>query len=638
MRSLTAAISIAVCAALFAAFTPARLVAQDPETPSAAAAGTLQAEALRRFRDIHERMQRLQLVKAEREPEEAKTLADGNRFIQERALTDAMDEVSKLIEGQRYDEALERMDRVQTDLTALLELLLNRERDLEAKLQEIKRLEDYKKRVEELLDQQRQQKDAAARSEELQKQLEAAEAAKAELDQLLADQQALRDAAAKPATDAAAMEQMAKRQEDLKARAENLVPKLKELEKKSDDAGAKKPGESKPSEPKDGKPNAGKPGGGSCAGSCQSAAGKMGEAGQQMQKKAPQRAVEDMDAAAKKLQEARDQLEKLAEEAKRKLMQLPFDQQAKAQEKTRIDTDHVAEEMEADDRKADEEGKPQQTPGKRNIQQAVPKQKAAAGSLKEYKPGDAKQEQQDATEELEQAKKALEDALAQIRQELADEVLRAMEERFGEMLERQRELSARTKAADKLAQESLTAADRVPAAVARRAAEIAVGERELAAEASDALKLLAEEGTTAAFPAVVEMLHDDFVAVSERLEANRVAAVTQDLQAEIEQTLKDLIDALRRQIELNEGSGQCAQCNGQPVLVPRSAELKLVMIKQKRVNKRTKAYDEAVPADQRGSETSKEAADELARQQATVEELLRKMAVQLSKDEQARRN
>jgi hypothetical protein len=77
------------------------------------------------------------------------------------------------------------------------------------------------------------------------------------------------------------------------------------------------------------------------------------------------------------------------------------------------------------------------------VQQAVPKQRAAAGQLKEYKP--AKQKQQDAKEDLEAAQKELEDALAQLRQQLVDEVLRALEERFTAMLAVQRELSAQTK-------------------------------------------------------------------------------------------------------------------------------------------------------------------------------------------------
>ena len=50
-----------------------------------------------------------------------------------------------------------------------------------------------------------------------------------------------------------------------------------------------------------------------------------------------------------------------------------------------------------------EEGEP--TPGKNKVQQAVPKQRAAAGQLKEFKP--AKQKQQDAKDDLEAAKQLI---------------------------------------------------------------------------------------------------------------------------------------------------------------------------------------------------------------------------------------
>ena len=65
------------------------------------------------------------------------------------------------------------------------------------------------------------------------------------------------------------------------------------------------------------------------------------------------------------------------------------------------------------------------------------------------------------------------------------------------------------------------------------------------------------------------------------------------MQAEIEDTLRMLIDSLRRMIE--DGDGQCGSCNGEPPLVPLSAELKMILALQKRVHGRTKTYDEKTP-------------------------------------------
>jgi len=63
------------------------------------------------------------------------------------------------------------------------------------------------------------------------------------------------------------------------------------------------------------------------------------------------------------------------------------------------------------------------------------------------------------------------------------------------------------------------------------------------------MKLLEEDGRSAAFPMIVEEIRDDLDRVAERLTTGQCAAVTQDMQAEIEQTLEDLINALRKTIE-----------------------------------------------------------------------------------------
>ena len=106
-------------------------------------------------------------------------------------------------------------------------------------------------------------------------------------------------------------------------------------------------------------------------------------------------------------------------------MELPFEDQAKAQEETQAATDRLAQEMEADDRqKSESEEGASQTPGKRNVQQAVPEQKAAAGQLKEQKPGEAQKDQQDAQEQLEEAKDELGAGVSQLRHQLQQPVAR----------------------------------------------------------------------------------------------------------------------------------------------------------------------------------------------------------------------
>ena len=155
-------------------------------------------------------------------------------------------------------------------------------------------------------------------------------------------------------------------------------------------------------------------------------------------------------------------------------------------------------------------------------------------------------------DKLEEAKKALEDALAQLRQQLQDEVLRSLEERFGAMLEKQKKISAKTRLIDMQKKEALTA-NGVSSALASRTAKQADGEFELAGEAHASLKLLEEDGTTAVFPDFVAELRDDLKKVGRRLQKNKTGKASQSMQTEIEEMLKMLIDSLRQQIEQGNG-------------------------------------------------------------------------------------
>src|SRR5690606_387947 len=95
----------------------------------------------------------------------------------------------------QYDEALQDMAALQTDLERLLDLLLNRDLDLERLLEEIERLEKYRERVEELIAEQHAEKQDAVRSEALEKHLKALEQARQDVEELLREQRELRETA-----------------------------------------------------------------------------------------------------------------------------------------------------------------------------------------------------------------------------------------------------------------------------------------------------------------------------------------------------------------------------------------------------------------------------------------------------------
>ena len=534
---------------------------QDPPT----AAQSKQQLAEGKFKELTDRMQKLMVVLQKDEPDESKLLGAGLRFVQEKKLHQRLQRAGAMLEQQRWDESLVLMGKLREDLRSLLELLQNRNGDLRKLLERIEQLEGFKDRVDELSKEQQQEKEDSARAEALKKHLENIEAQRQRAEDMLNEQQALRDETNQLPLDAAAgmTEPLEQQEGELKAAAEELRKDLRDLDKKDAElkadaaaaAGeASKPGEAKPAEPKpsEAKPSEGASAPGKSSSSAGEASASMGKAQQQLGDKQPEAALKDQDQAIEALKQTMKELDQMAEEAERELLKLPFEQLAKQQEKTQQATDTLAKDMEkAEQSDQSSEGEP--TPGKNKVQQAVPKQRAAAGQLKEFKP--AKQKQQDAKDDLEAAKEALEEALAQLRQQLQDEVLRALEERFTAMLARQRELTIMTKTVDGSRRSILTADGQLPTALVSKIDALAEGEGELELETIDALKLLEEDGTTAVFPPMVEQLRDELHDVGVGLRGRRTGAAMNQAQKDVEDLLELLINALRRTIEKKEGGG-----------------------------------------------------------------------------------
>lgn len=637
---------------------------QVPQDPPVVAV-TKQEMAQAKFKELTERMQKLMAMLQGTEPEQSALLGLGLRFSQEKKLQSRLDVAGTMLREERWDEALVTMNGVRGDLNKLLELLQNRNADLRKLLEEIERLEQFRDRVDQLAQEQGEEKEDSARTEALQKHLADIEAKKQAVMALLAEQQQVREATNALGVKAAAnaTEPLADKEGQLEDRTEKLAGELDALEQndaelKADveaaearagkaqagkpeagkpEAGKPEAGKPESGKPEAGKPEAGKPSAGrpspakssACSGNASKAAKSMGQAQAQLGGGKPEPSLKDQDQAIEALKQTMAELDKMAEDAKRELQRLPFEQQAKKQEKTQHATDTLSKDMEKAETAEDgSEQKP--TPGKKRVQQAVPKQRAAAGQLKEYVP--AKQKQQDAKEDLEEAKKELEEALAQLRQQLQDEVLRALEERFTAMLARQRELTVQTRTLHGTRTNLLTADGSLPAALLQKIAEIAGGEGELRTEAADALKLLEEDATTAVFPELVVMLRDELGVVRGRLDERETGEGVQQAQRDIEQLLTDLINALRKTIELKEG-GHCTSCGGggQPPLVPVSAELKLLRYMQERVNKATKEFD-ARPEEQKLAEAGKASSQQLSGKQDRVHDLMRRLAEKLAKE------
>ena len=196
------------------------------------------------------------------------------------------------------------------------------------------------------------------------------------------------------------------------------------------------------------------------------------------------------------------------------------------------------------------------------------------------------------------AKEKLEDILRQLREEERELVLAQLEARFRDMLQKQEIVNNATLAIHAVAVENRTDRHR------NRSVELARTEDEISILAAKALTLLKEEGSSVAFPEAVEQIREDMLTVTGRLERVDVAEITQNIQQDIVEGLKEIIEALQKEIEKmkdkqqQQQQQQQEQQQQQQGLVNKLAELKMLRSLQYRVNRRTKQLGRLVEGEQ----------------------------------------
>ena len=108
-------------------------------------------------------------------------------------------------------------------------------------------------------------------------------------------------------------------------------------------------------------------------------------------------------------------------------------------------------------------------------------------------------------------------------------------------------------------------------------------EAEISIEATKTLTLLREEGTAVAFPEAVEQMRDDMTLVVGRLERVEVGELTQSVEQDIIEALKEMIESLQKEMEKKDQK-QLKQPPGEspppsdPALVETLAELKMLRL------------------------------------------------------------
>jgi hypothetical protein len=255
--------------------------------------------------------------------------------------------------------------------------------------------------------------------------------------------------------------------------------------------------------------------------------------------------------------------------------------------------------------------------GKKQVQEANQLQKQAEKKIEEDNKQEASKKQDKAIDKLEEARKKLEEILRQLREEEIERALAALQQRCERMLQMQIEVYEGTVRVDRAVAES---PDKKPARVhEQRALQLSDREEEIVKDANKAIQLLEEEGSAVAFPEVFMQVRDDMKNVARRLGKIDVSNVTQVIEQDIINTLKEMIDALKKaQKKMQAKQSQGGGGGGNQKLIELLAELKMIRSMQVRVNVRTKIYGERYSGEQAADPDIQKELENLAQRQLKI--------------------
>jgi hypothetical protein len=267
------------------------------------------------------------------------------------------------------------------------------------------------------------------------------------------------------------------------------------------------------------------------------------------------------------------------------------------------------------------------TQTQKKLQEAGYPQSEAEKKIAEKQTEKAVKQQADALEKMREAQKKLERLLKQLREEELERVLADLRARCEKMLAMQIDVLAGTEnTAVAIGKNS----DKKPDTGNKKSAlRLSDEEKKIVAEADKCIGILEAEGSAVAFPEVFQQVRQDMRHVEKRLELTDVHEVTQTIEKDIIENLKEMIAALKNaEKELkdekqkpSQGDGKSGQ-PGDKKLLELIQELKMIRSLQKRVNDRTELYGRRYPGEQAGERQIIEELRNLSGRQYRIQEIV----------------
>lgn len=348
------------------------------------------------------------------------------------------------------------------------------------------------------------------------------------------------------------------------------------------------------------------------------AAKEMDEAAEKLAGQDKSGAAGDQEEAIEKLKAERERLEELHRRMEEDLARKLADQKP-PQDDLHRRADDLAEDMEGAEGGA--------MPGRKQMKGAAGAMGKAGGKLGKSDAGGANADQQEALERLREVEDELKRHVERERKMMQAEQLAKIDEMLVLILGEQQKISRATIATNaRRGEDGFDREDQV------KLGELAEGEAKLADDIRKISLMLANEGTTVVFPAILEEVEADLATVEERLSSRKAGALTQEMQAGVEESLRQMIDAMRKELAKRRksdggGGGGGGGAGDKPApLVPPVAELKLLLALQLQVNDRTTVVARQVEGGDMPAAEAEDAHQNLAERQGNVEDMTRKVA------------
>ena len=235
-----------------------------------------------------------------------------------------------------------------------------------------------------------------------------------------------------------------------------------------------------------------------------------------------------------------------------------------------------------------------QTPGREQLEKAREEMERALDKLKEQQREEALKNEDNAIEELHEAAEELEAMLRQLREEEKEMMLASLEARFQRMLLAETEIHEGTVGVAATPQKDWLDLNY------GRCRELSQQQSDLTQECAQTVNLLREDGTSVAIVIAVEDIEADMSSVSGWMQEYKVGELTQSVQKDILDSLKQLIETTQKEMqEMKEQQKQQEQQQDpnqeKPGLVELMAEIRILRSLQLQVNRRTKQVDGLLP-------------------------------------------